>query len=82
MTKYLLTGLKLLVLSLVALLVTFVYNFLLILISALFIAGNKWTEVASLNPFFMIITVIFFIAYVFSLVYLNGFLANKLWKWK
>lgn len=82
MVKYLLTGLKLLVLSLVALLVTLVYNFILILVSSLFMVGNKWVEVASSNPFFMIIAIILFVAYLFSLVYINGYLAQKLWKWK
>ena len=87
MAKYIITGLKLLLLSLVAFLVTYIYNFLLMIMATLFLggfnAGTKYDwNLALSNPFFVIVFIVILIAYIFSLIYLNGYLAQKLWKWR
>ena len=80
MASKLITGFKLLLLSIVFTVVTVVYNLLLTGVRMLF-GVEKWTEALS-NPFFGLVALVVVIAYIFSVVYIGGWLAQAIFKWK
>lgn len=87
MAKYLKTGLKLIVLNVIVVIITLVFNLMLygiaFLVGSNIIKGDylSWID-AMTNPLFIIVFIFLLIIYLISIIFINGYLSQKLWKWR